>query len=237
MTVSFKDSLKFVGIIVTVCCAVFVCNLFLNYGIDLKAVAGYVTENQQTAYTALKLNSKVVCAVTGGCLALTSAVLLVFYISHYIKEHSARFGILKALGYGDFKVAAGCAVFGLCVFVGAAAGYALSWALMVKFYAVQNNGAIIPRVILHYHPLLLLTVIVPTVFYSALSVLIAYVKLKAPALSLIKGEDKPRRIKIRKTESKRNFLSELAFCVFKQKKSLVFFVGFGCFCFSTMTQM
>lgn len=237
MTVSFKDALKFVGIIVTVCCAVLVCNLFLNYGIDLNAVSGEVTEKQQIAYTALKLNNKVVCAVTGGCLGVTSAVLLVFYIGHYIKEHSARFGILKALGYGDLKVAAGCAVFGLCVFLGAAAGYGLSWAMMTRFYAKQNEGAIIPTVILHYHPTLLLIVILPTLFYSALSVLIAYVKLKAPALLLIKGGERRRRVKIKKKESGRSFLTELAFCVFKDRKMLVFFVGFGCFCFGSMILM
>ncbi len=237
MTVSFKDALKFVGIIITVCCAVLVCNLFLNYAIDLNAVAGEVTEKQQIAYTAMKLNNKVVCAVTGGCLGVTSAVLLVFYIGHYIKEHSARFGILKALGYGDLKVAAGCAVFGLCVFIGAAAGYALSWALMPRFYAVQNDGDALPHVILHYHPILLLIVILPTVFYSVLAVLIAYIKLKTPALSLIKGEERLRRIKMKEQKGNRNFLTELAFCVFKDRKMLVFFVGFGCFCFGSMILM
>lgn len=237
MTVSFKDALKFIGIIVTVCCAVFVCNLFLNYDIDLNAIAGGVEESQKVAYNAMQLNNKVVCAVTGGCLAMTSAVLLVFYIGNYIKEHAARFGILKALGYGDFKVAASCAVFGLCVFLGAAVGYALSWALMPKFYAVQNDGEALPTVALHYRPILLLIVVLPTLFYSALSVFIAYKKLKAPALSLIKGEEKPRKVKLRKSESNRSFLTELAFCIFRSKKSLVFFVGFGCFCFSAMTQM
>ncbi|MDE7400618.1 MAG: ABC transporter permease [Clostridia bacterium] len=237
MTVSIKDALKFIGIIITVCCAIFVCNLFLNYGIDLNAVADVVSEKQQAAFTALKLNNRVVCAVTGGCLGLTSAVLLVFYIGHYINEHSARFGILKALGYGDFKVAAGCAVFGFCVFVGAAAGYGLSWALMVRFYAKQNEGAIIPTVILRYHPVLLLTVILPTLFYSALSVLIAYFKLKSPALTLIKGGESRRIAKVKKSKGSRSFLTELAFNVFKDRKLLVFFVGFGCFCFSTMTQM
>lgn len=237
MTVSFKDALKFVGIIITVCCAVFVCNMFLNYNIDLNAVAGEVTQEQQIAYTAMKLNNKVVCAVTGGCLALTSAVLLVFYISHYIKQNSARFGILKALGYGDFKVAVGCAVFGLCVFVGAAAGYALSWAIMTRFYATQNDGDIIPQVALHYHPVLLLIVILPTLFYSALSVAVAYLKLKTPALALIKGEERRRRIKIKERKGNRNFLTELAFSVFKDRKMLVFFVGFGCFCFGSMILM
>lgn len=237
MIVSFKDALKFVGIIITVCCAVFVCNLFLNYGIDLNAVSAVVTEKQQTAFTALKLNSKVVCAVSGGCLGLTSAVLLIFYIGHYIKQNSAKFGILKALGYGDFKIALGCAVFGFCVFVGAAAGYGLSWALMTKFYAVQNDGDIIPTVILHFHPTLLLLIILPTLFYSALSVLIAYFRLKAPALALIKGADRRKVRKVRQSKGDRNFLTELAFCVFRERKMLVFFVGFGCFCFSAMTLM
>lgn len=237
MTVSFKDALKFVGIIITVCCAVFVCNLFLNYNIDLNAVAGEVTEKQQIAYKAMQLNNKVVCAVTGGCLAMTSAVLLIFYIGHYIKEHSARFGILKALGYGDFKIAVGCAVFGLCVFVGAAAGYALSWALMSKFYAVQNDGDALPQVVMHYHPTLLLIVILPTLFYSALSVLIAYLKLKAPALMLIKGGERRRRLKEKQSESDRNFLTELAISVYNERKMLAFFVGFGCFCFGSMVLM
>lgn len=237
MTVGFKDALKFIGIIITVCCAILVCNLFLNYDIDLNAVESAVTENQQIAYKAMKLNNKVVCAVTGGCLALTSAVLLVFYVGHYIKQHSARFGILKALGYGDFKVASGCAVFGLCVFIGAAAGYALSWAMMTKFYAAQNDGDAIPQVILHYRPVLLLLIILPTAFYSVLSVLIAYFQLKAPALSLIKGGERRRRVKVRKSGKDRKFLTELAFCVFMDRKMHVFFVGFGCFCFSAMTQM
>lgn len=237
MTVSFKDALKFIGIIITVCCAVLVCNMFLNYDIDLRAVEGAVTEEQRELYKALKLNNTVVCAVSGGCLALTSVVLLIFYIGHYIKANSAKFGVLKALGYGNFKVAAGCAVFGFCVFAGTAAGYALSWAIMPAFYRAQNADKIIPTVVLRFHPVLILLIILPTVFYSALSVLIAYTKLRAPALSLIKGEDKPRRVKIRKQESKRSFLTELAFCVFGSKKSLVFFIGFGCFCFSAMTQM
>lgn len=237
MTVSFKDAFKFVGIIITVCCAVFVCNLFLNYAIDLNAVESAVTKQQLTAYKAMQLNNKVVCTVTGGCLALTSAVLLVFYIGHYIQEHSARFGILKALGYSDVKVAAGCAVFGFCVFIGAAVGYALSWTLMTKFYAVQNDGEIIPEVTLHYRPILLLIVVLPALFYSALSVLVAYFKIKAPALSLIKGEVNSMNPKPKKSKSERSFLVELAFCVFRDRKMLVFFVGFGCFCFSAMTQM
>lgn len=38
MTVSFKDALKFAGITIIACCAVLVCNMFLNYDIDLRAI-------------------------------------------------------------------------------------------------------------------------------------------------------------------------------------------------------
>lgn len=31
MVISYRDSLKVVGIIIVCCCAVFVCTLFLNY--------------------------------------------------------------------------------------------------------------------------------------------------------------------------------------------------------------
>ncbi|MCM1439465.1 MAG: ABC transporter permease [Roseburia sp.] len=237
MTVGFKDSLKFIGIIISACCAVFVCNLFLNYDLDLNAVESLVSDGQRAAYTALKLNNKVVCAVSGCCLALTSAVLLVFYIGHYITKHSARFGILKALGYGNFKIACGCAVFGLSVLLGAAAGYAISWAFMQTFYAVQNNEALIPVVTLNFHPVLLLLVFAPAAFFSALSAVIAYFKIKAPALSLIKGVERDRKVKERKSIKETSFLKQLAFSVFTDRKLPAFFVGFGCFCFSTMFQM
>lgn len=239
MTVSFKDSFKFVGIIITVFCAVLVCNLFLNYDIDLRAIGSAVTEQEQALYKALKLNNTVVCSVTGGCLVLTSVVLLIFYIGHYIAANSSKFGILKALGYGSGRISASCAVFGACVFFGAAAGYAVSWTILPSFYRIQNSDALSVNVNLRFHPaLFILLVVVPTALFCALSVLIAYLKLNASALSLIRGDIKPRREKKRKErKAERNFLTELAFNVFCDRKSLIFFVGFGSFCFSAMTQM
>ncbi len=38
MVISFKDSLKLFGISIMMCCAITVCNMFMNYLIDLKGV-------------------------------------------------------------------------------------------------------------------------------------------------------------------------------------------------------
>lgn len=240
MTVSFKDALKFIGVIIIACCAVLVCNMFLNYDIDLRAVESGVAESAKELYRALKLNNVVVCAVSGGCLALTSVVTLAFYVWQYVQKNSAKFGVLKALGYSDLRISLPCAAFGFCVFVGTAAGYALSWAIMPAFYRVQNDGAAgIPQIILRFHASLpFLFVALPTVVYSLLSVGVALVKLRYSALSLIKGNLRRERVKkIKEKKSDAPFLKSLAFGILGEKKSLAFFIAFGSFCFSAMTQM
>ncbi len=240
MTVSLKDSLKFFGIIATMCCAAIVCNLFLNYDIDLRAIESRVPEAAQTLYEALKLTDIATCAISGVALVLTSVVMLVFYIGQYISAHSQRFGILKALGYSDFKIAIKCVVFGFCVLIGVVAGLAISWAIMPKFYELQNTGeANLPEVVMHFHPLLfVLLLVLPVLFFSALSVGIALHKLRLPALSLIRGEGTPRKSKkVRERKKERSFIGELGINVLNDKKLLAFFVAFGGFCFSAMMQM
>lgn len=240
MAVSFKDAAKFIGIIIVACCAAIVCNMFLNYDIDLRAIADAVEgEAAQTLYEALKLNNTVVCAVSGGCLVLTAVVMLVFYIGHYIEVNAPKFGVLKALGYSDISIALKCAVFGFCIFVGTAVGVAISWAIIPQFYAAQNdNGGLLPIIGINFHVSLpLLLIVVPTVVFSFLSVCIAYFRLKQPALALIKGNARHERNVKERKDSDRSFLSQLAVNVLRERKSLIFFIAFGGFCFSSMTQM
>lgn len=239
MTVSFKDTLKFFGIIVAMACAALVCSMFLNYDVDLRGIESSIPPQSQELYEALKLNDIMVCAISGCCLVLTTGVMLVFYIGQYISSNSAKFGILKALGYSDWKIAIRCAVFGFCVFVGVVCGVALSWAIMPAFYRTQNQDQLIPEVILHFHPvILILILLLPTALFSILSVGVALVKLKLPVLSLIKGEGKPRKLKkIKQSKKNRSFIRELGVNVLNDKKMLAFFVAFGGFCFAAMTQM
>lgn len=239
MTVSFKDTLKFVGIIVSMACAALVCSMFLNYDLDLRAIESSIPQESEQLYEALKLNDIAVCAISGCCLVLTTAVMLVFYIGQYISANSQKFGILKALGYSDIKIAIRCAVFGFCVFIGVTFGFALSWAIMPSFYRTQNQDQIIPEVVMHFHPVpAVLILLLPTVAFSLLSVGIALYKLRLPALSLIRGEGKPRKIKkIKEGKKDRAFLTELSLSVLNDRKLLAFFVAFGTFCFSAMVQM
>ena len=106
MIVGIKDAAKLIGISVISCCAVFVCTLFLNFYFDILSVKNEITsELSMFYYNAQVSTAKVVCLVSGGCLFITSVVMLIFYIKHYIDTHKKELGILKALGYTNFKIA------------------------------------------------------------------------------------------------------------------------------------
>ena len=97
--VTIKDSLKLFGIAIVVCCAAFVCTLFLNYRIDLVNARDTISGEQAVKmYEAQLSTSTVVCCVCGLCLVLTSIVMLITYIKNHIDSRSKELGILKALG-------------------------------------------------------------------------------------------------------------------------------------------
>jgi len=255
MIVGVKDSLKLFGITIITFCAVFVCTLFLNYNMDIVSIKPKITEGQMTVvYNALVSNSKVVCAVSGLCLLLTSVIMLIFHVKHYIDTHRKELGILKAMGYSAFAVSAHFWVFGLSVLVGTAAGFAGAHALMPTFYAVQNEDNLLPAFDFTFHPVLLVVlVVVPTVFFALLACVYARYKLRQPSIILLKDADEPKKhFKIRnnsnkvrrflrgsgtKTPKERSFLRDLTIQTLKSRKILVFFIIFSAFCFSAMTQM
>ena len=69
-----------------------------------RALAKKPEELTMVFYNAQVSTAKVVCLVSGGCLLITSVVMLMFYIKHYIDTHKKELGILKALGYSNEKV-------------------------------------------------------------------------------------------------------------------------------------
>ena len=106
MTVSIKDGFKFLGITIVTFCAVFVCTFFLNFYIDAKSVASLITDSQTLIlYNAQMATAKFTCAISGGFLSLTAAVMLVFYIRLYVDANARKIGILKAMGYSDLRMA------------------------------------------------------------------------------------------------------------------------------------
>lgn len=243
MIINIKSAAKLVGISVICFCAVFVCNLFLNYNIDVAAIENELTsELQQIFYNALTLTGKVVSALSGGCLLITSVIMMFFYIKQYINSHSKELGILKAMGYSNSKIAGSFWIFGISVFIGTTIGYFSSFLLMPSFYLKQNEEGILPEYGVNFHfSLFLFLVVLPSAAFSMLAVILAYIKLKRPVMSLLKEIPD---IKIKQFDSSKNknkkelpFLVELKKATLKSKKTLIFYIAFAAFCFSAMFQM
>lgn len=238
MVLSVKDIFKMVGIVIVSLCAVLVSAMFLNYYLDLLTIEDMLTtEAAKFFYDAQCKTSIVVSSVSGGCLLLTTVVLLCFYIGYYIDMHQKQLGIMKALGYTRWSVAKNFRVFGLPVFVGTALGYAGAHLLMPKLYEIQNKDGYFPEIPVTFHPVLcILLVGLPVVFFSLLAVLHSYRKLKVPALHLIREQGSKKVVKAKK-DTDYSFLTELEKSNIRQKKSLVFFITFAVFCFAAMSQM
>lgn len=242
MVIGIKDALKFIGISVISCCAVFVCTMFFNFYLDIAAIENeIVSEEIMLFYNAQVSTSKVVCFVSGGCLLVTSVIMLVFYIRYYIDAHKKELGILKALGYSDRKIAGHFYVFAVSVLIGTSAGFALSFAIMPFFYRLQNEDKILPEFTIGFHPsIFIYFVVIPTALFALLSVVYAYIKLKMPVISLLKDnvytQSNPKKTKTEKNTD-RPFIDDLKRNTLKTKKTLVFFSIFSAFCFSAMMQM
>ncbi len=239
MVVGIKDVLKLVGISIVVCCAVFVCTLFLNYNLDIVGIEDEIVSAQgMIMYEAQIAMGKVVVAVSGGCLALTSVVLIIFYVKNYIDTHGKELGILKALGYSRLKVARNFWVFGLSVLAGSVVGYLGAWLYLPSFYNVQNAEGLLPEFSPQLHLWLALCLTVaPTLFFALLSVFYAFLKLKKPPLDLLKEIQVYKVKKSKREKEALPFLKDLKRNTLSGRKILVFFVAFSAFCFSAMTQM
>ncbi|MDE7082624.1 MAG: FtsX-like permease family protein [Clostridia bacterium] len=238
MVISFKDGLKLFGIIIVVFCAVFVCTFFLNFYLDAIAIKDTVLPEQQVLYDAQLATAKVVCAISGGFLALIAIVMTIFYIKLYVDGHMRQLGILKAMGWSNKKIALRFWVFGLSVFIGAALGFGAGYIAMPFVY----DGLTIETlsVEIHFHAtLLIFLVAVPTVLYSLLSCGYAFLALRRPVTDMLKGrtKNKKRKEKPAKAGKERSFLVEMGVKTVGGKKLLAFFVAFACFCFSAMVQM
>lgn len=238
MIVSIKDIYKMIGMLIVSFCAVIVCAMFINYYLDLISVEDLITTNiSKVFYDAQCSTSKVVSGLSGGCLLLTTVVLLCFYIGHYIDTHQKQLGIMKALGYTRFSIAKDFWVFGLPIFTGTAFGYLGAHLLMPKLYEIQNKDGYLPDVPISFHPGLCISLIfIPTAFFSLLAIVYSFFKLKTPALWLIR-EQSTRKVVTAKRDTDMSFLRELEKSNVRQKKSLVFFITFAVFCFAAMTQM
>lgn len=242
MLIGIKNASKLIGISIIACCAVLVCTMFLNFYLDVQSIESEITsELSLIFYNAQVSTAKVVCLVSGGCLLITSVVMLMFYIKHYIDTHKKELGILKALGYSNLKIAKNFWVFGISAFIGTAIGFCGAFLMMPRFYALQNEDKMLPEIAIHFHPTIFLYfVILPTVGFSLLAIGYSWCKLKKPVLSLLKNDFQTLAKAKKHAEDKLSecsFVDDLKRNTLKSKKVLVFFIIFASFCFSAMTQM
>lgn len=242
MVIGIKNASKLIGISIISCCAVLVCTMFLNFYLDVWSVESEITsELSMVFYNAQVSTAKIVCLVSGGCLLITSVIMLMFYIKHYIDTHKKELGILKALGYSNLKIAKNFGIFGISAFIGTVIGFGGAFLLMPKFYVLQNEDKMLPEITIHFHPTIFIYfVVLPTVLFSVLSIGYAWYKLHTPVLLLLKDNLQAisKTTKYR-TEKNRelSFIEDLKKNTLKSKKILVFFIIFASFCFSAMMQM
>ena len=242
MLIGIKNASKLIGFSIISCCAVLICTMFLNFYLDVQSIKNEITsELSMIFYHAQVSTVKVVCLVSSGCLLITSVVMLMFYIKHYIDTHKKELGILKALGYSNLKVAKNFWVFGISALIGTAIGFGGAFLLMPRFYALQNEDNMLPETAIHFHPAIFLYfVILPTVGFSLLAIGYAWYQLKSPVLFLLKN-DVPSSIRMKKFKEdqsiKGSFISDLKRTTLRSRKSLTFFMIFASFCFFAMTQM
>ena len=158
-----------------------------------------------------------------------------FYVGVYIDSRAQRLGVLKALGYSDGRLAAGFLAFGLSVFVGSAAGHGAGYAFSPIVYRLMSDG-LIPLTLRYHTTLTVCLVLLPTALFAALAALCALVKLRRPALSLIRG--KAEREKHGKDgRAERSFLRDCMLKTPARSKLLTFFVAIAGFCYGTKLQM
>ncbi len=238
MIISAKSALKLIGVAIVCFCAVFVCTFFLNFYLDVLPLRDEVAEPMLPLYDAQLATAQMCCSVTGGVLALIAGVMVIFYVTLYVDEHSKELGTLKALGYSAARLALSFDAFGLSALIGCALGYGLGHAIMPSVYEWLTIEGL--TVEIHYHvSLLFALVIAPPILLGILAYVCAYVKLKKPALEILKNKRKERKVKAnaKPIKNKNSFLKEISIKTVSANKLLTFFVTFSCFCFSAMVQM
>lgn len=238
MIVGIKDAFKLIGVIIVAFCAVFVCTFFLNFYLDARSLESVITDGYtRILFDAQMATAKFTCAISGGFLGLIAVVMTVFYIKLYVDKHASDLGVLKAMGYSEFKISLRFCVFGLSTLLGTALGFGGGFIIMPVVYDGMTISGL-PEIGITFHAeLLFFLVFLPAIVFSAISVLYAYFALRRPAFELMRGSEREVKLPKNNKDKERSFLKEICLKTLFGKKLLAFFVAFACFCFSAMVQM
>lgn len=234
-----KDVFKHIAIIVLAFCAAFMCTNFTNYMFDLNhAKYLFTTPELQAIYYEKMTMSKTITACAGGMLGGVTLIVLTYSISRFIQDNSATIGVLKALGYSEWRCALNFSKFCIAVFVSATLAYLMSYFLYPLFYDPIGNIEL--SFGFHFRTVCFV-IILPTLFFIFASVLYARFILRKAPLELI-NSTKNIKIgwltrKMQSRESNETFMNELKVNIRSNNLLLIFFVGFSALAYSTQVQM
>jgi hypothetical protein len=242
--VDVKSVFKLISVMVITFVVVFICTTFISYPLDLRAIEYLVTSSEaQAAYLGAQVSlADVIITATVGLFGSIAALILMFSIRQFINENSAELGVLKALGYSENRLAIAFSKFGLSVFVGSVVGYLSAFLASPMFYGMLTSDYELPAAVVFAFrfDILLIMIAVPTLFFSALAVIYARLRLSKKPLDLIHRANETKvsklTLKLQNRGSKRSFLRELRSNILLNNLILIFFIGFAAFTFAAQVQ-
>ena len=231
---------KFIGANMLIFGTVFVCTIFGSYYLDLSSVELPDIPQIKGIYEAQLTMVKIICCLAGDCLGLISMIVALFNINRHINENQSAMGVLKALGYSNMRISSVFLKIGVYVLSGAVLGYIGGMLVAPVIYKEMANTEdfILDLSFRASIPICLIGGVV--VLFSIVGFLFAYIKLRKPALSMIKKEVKYRlnTKKIRRRyKQNSSYLKEFRKTTLSNHKILMFFIGFASFGFSAQIQL
>ncbi len=242
--VTLKSAFKLISVIIITVVVVFICTTFINYPLDLREIEYLITSTEmQEAFIGAQVElADVIIAATVGLFGSIAALILMFSIRQFINQNSAEFGILKALGYSENRIALDFSKFGISVLAGSAFGYILAYLASPAFYGMLASDYELPAkvVFCFRYQVFLVVIVAPALFFSLLAVLYARLRLRKKALDLMNGASEIRINKLTQRlqtkGSKFTFLEELKRTMLSNNLILILFMGFAAFVFAAQVQ-
>ena len=200
-------------------------------------------ENPQilkTVASKSSINTTVLCFAMTLLFSIV-ALLLIMTIFNSINTEAPRLGVMKALGFSNFEISRKYFLFFFMIFLPCAIGYGLGFWLLPYFSSIMLSDMALPvsRANINYIIAAIL-VFVPAAVFSVLAYLVSILKVRKPALELIRSGGKKRENwivrRINKGITTGNYLTGIRKTVLYSRLFVLFFVIFGGFALGVQIQ-
>lgn len=188
------------------------------------------------------MNMNMIIAVFAVSLLLMIAFILIMVSTRKQVDHDiVNIGVLKAIGYSSLEIVRKYLMTFFIVLIPAGAGYLVGYLLSSYYYEMMFHSLLLQN---HEHGirpmLLLLFVLLPSACAGLFAAATCLLKIRKPALQLMKGQVKTkiskRIVKANTRIKETDFLSGLKRIIVRSSISTLFFVGFGGFALGVQSQ-